>query len=72
MRTIAIGSRIKFLRTRHCLTQGQLALALGVTPQAVSRWELAYAYPDLELLPAIAKYFGVSTDFLFGIEQPGT
>ena len=72
MRNIPIGSRIKLLRTRRRLTQGQLALVLGVTPQAVSRWELAYAYPDLELLPALAKYFAVSTDYLLGVEPEET
>ena len=71
MRNIAIGSRIKTLRTERRLTQGQLALALGVTPQAVSRWEVERSYPDLELLPVIAAYFSVSTDFLLGVE-PGT
>lgn len=72
MHTIAIGNRIRRLRTERRLTQGQLALALGVTPQAVSRWELAYAYPDLELLPVIAAYFTVSTDYLLGVEKEGT
>ena len=66
--TIAIGNRIKTLRSARRVTQKQLAAFLGVTPQAVSRWELASAYPDVELLPAIAKYFAVSTDFLLGVE----
>ena len=69
MKTITIGSRIKTLRTQRRLTQGQLALALGVTPQAVSRWELEHSYPDLELLPVIAEYFSVSTDFLLGMRE---
>lgn len=69
MRNIPIGSRIKLLRTQRRLTQEQLALTLGVTPQAVSRWEVEHSYPDLELLPAIAKYFSVSTDFLLGLRE---
>lgn len=69
MRTITIGNRIKTLRTQRRLTQGQLANALGVTPQAVSRWEVERSYPDLELLPAIAAYFAVSTDFLLGLKE---
>lgn len=72
MKDITIGSRIKTLRTERRLTQGQLAFALGVTPQAVSRWEVERSYPDLELLPVLAKYFGVSTDFLLGVESRGT
>lgn len=70
MRMIAIGNRIKTLRTERRLTQGQLAVILGVTPQAVSRWEVARSYPDLELLPVIAAYFSVSTDFLLGLMDP--
>ena len=70
MRTIAIGNRIKALRTERRLTQEQLAAVLGVTPQAVSRWEKARSYPDLELLPVIAAYFSVSTDFLLGLRDP--
>ncbi|MCH5184019.1 MAG: helix-turn-helix transcriptional regulator [Oscillospiraceae bacterium] len=70
MRTIAVGSKIKTLRTEHRMTQEQLAAVLGVTPQAVSRWEVAKAYPDLELLPVIAAYFSVSTDFLLGLMDP--
>ena len=72
MRTITIGSRIKALRAERCQTQEQLANALGVTPQAVSRWEVEKSYPDLELLPVIAKYFDVSTDFLLGVENRRT
>ena len=66
---IAIGNRIRLLRTQHRLTQGQLANDLGITPQAVSRWELERSYPDLELLPVLAAYFAVSTDFLLGVEK---
>ena len=69
MRMITIGSRIKSLRTQRRLTQEQLALVFGVTPQAVSRWELERSYPDLELLPVIANYFAVSTDFLLGLRE---
>ncbi len=43
-----------------------LADALGVTGQAVSRWEAGGSYPDMELVPAIANYFGITIDELFG------
>lgn len=66
---IAIGKKIKALRAERAVTQEQLAVFLGVTPQAVSRWESQYAYPDIELLPAIADYFSVTTDELLGVRQ---
>lgn len=42
---------------------------LGVSPQAVSRWEANGGYPDMELIPAIANYFNVSIDELFGYSK---
>ena len=59
-----IGEQIKTLRKEKGLTQEQLADALGVSYQSVSRWELGVCYPDMELLPAIANLFGVSIDEL--------
>lgn len=64
--TIKIGAIIKRLRTEKNTTQETLAAALGVTPQAVSRWESECCYPDMELLPALADYFSVSVDELIG------
>lgn len=66
---ISIGNKIKELRAAHHVTQEQLSVFLGVTPQAISRWESGYAYPDIELLPGIADYFGVSADELLGIRK---
>ncbi len=64
---LKIGSIIKELRTGRKLTQEQLAACIGVTPQAISRWEAGNGYPDIETLPAIAAYFSVTTDTLLGI-----
>lgn len=64
---LRIGTTIKNLRLKHKVTQDQLAAFLGVTPQAISRWEAENGYPDIELLPSIAEYFSVSTDDLLGI-----
>lgn len=61
-----LGKRIRELRQRNRITQETLADALGVTSQAVSRWETSGSYPDMEIIPAIANYFGVSIDELFG------
>lgn len=51
------------------LTQEELAGKLGITPQAVSKWENGIGLPDVTLFPLIAKTLGVSTDTLFGIEK---
>lgn len=63
---ITIGKNIKDLRKRDNRTQEDLAKALGVTCQAISRWEAGGGYPDMEFIPAIANYFHVSIDELFG------
>lgn len=65
---IKIGERIRELRGKAEITQEKLAEYLGVTYQAVSRWESGICYPDIELLPALARYFGVSADILLGID----
>ena len=60
-----IGERIGQLRKQAGLKQEELGRAVGVTTQAVSRWECGGA-PDIELLPAIADTLHVSVDELFG------
>ena len=67
---ITLAENIKKLRTEKGLTQSDLAEALSVTPQSVSRWENGLAYPDTQLLPEIAHYFGVTLDELMMGEQP--
>ena len=63
---LSLGTNIRKLRQRDGRTQENLAEALGVTSQAISRWESCGGYPDMEMLPAIANYFGVTIDELFG------
>ena len=65
---ISLGAKIKELRTELKRTQTELAEALSISPQAVSRWEVGVSYPDLDLLPSIANYFGVTIDSLFGYD----
>ena len=60
-----IGNNIKRLRQQKNLTQAHLAERLGVSYQAVSKWENNRGYPDIQLLPQIASVFGVSIDMLF-------
>ena len=61
-----LGIKIKELRRRDGRTQEHLAETLGITAQAISRWESGTTYPDMEMIPAIANYFHVSIDELFG------
>ena len=65
---LKIGERIRELRRSADLTQEELADRLGVSPQAVSRWESAAGYPDTETLPRLANCFGVTLDSLFGYD----
>ena len=60
-----IGNKIKELRKQRGLTQEQLANDIGVTFQAVSKWENNISLPDITLAPVLATYFRVSMDTLF-------
>ena len=62
---IKLGEKIKSLRKQRDISQEVLADCLGVTFQAVSKWETGAAMPDIVLIPAIASFFGISTDELF-------
>lgn len=62
---INLGNKIRALRKKKGITQEQLASALNMSPQAISKWEMGAGYPDVALLPVIAAYFGVSLDVLF-------
>ena len=66
---LTLGEKIKELRKRDGRKQEDLANVLGVTNQAVSRWEKDGSYPDMEMIPAIANYFGITIDELFGYEN---
>lgn len=62
---INMGGKIRQLRKQRNISQEVLAQALGVSFQAVSKWENCVAMPDVAMIPAIASFFGVSTDELF-------
>ena len=66
---IYFSENIKRLRKERNLTQEALADFLGVSFQAVSKWERGESYPDIEMLPEIAVYFGVSVDELLGVNR---
>ena len=62
-----IGTRIKQLRLAASMTQEQLAQKLGVSAQAVSKWESGINMPDILMLPELSVIFGVSIDELFDL-----
>lgn len=66
---LPISNVIRRLRRERDITQEELAAAVGVTYQSVSRWENGQAYPDMELIPKIADFFNISTDILFGTDK---
>ncbi len=63
-----IGQILKELRKANGMTQEQVAEALNVSFQSISRWENGLSYPDITLIPIIARLFNVSTDTLFDMD----
>lgn len=62
---IKLGEKIKTLRKQKNISQEVFANYLGISFQAVSKWENGNTMPDVAMIPAIASFFGVSTDELF-------
>lgn len=67
---IEMANRLTGLRKQHGLSQEQLAEKLGVSRQAVSKWERAEASPDIENLSSLAKLYGITIDELVGGVAP--
>ncbi len=67
--TMNIGNNIAVLRKKKGITQEELANELGVSAQAVSKWENNSSCPDVSLLTKIADYFGVSVDALLRTQE---
>ena len=67
---IEIANRLVNLRKKNGLSQEQLAAKLGLSRQAVSKWERAEASPDTDNLICLAKLYGVSLDDLLNTDEP--
>jgi len=64
---LIIGLKIAYYRKLSGLTQEELAEKVGVSAQAVSKWEQQISCPDIMLLPALANIFSITIDELFGM-----
>ena len=66
---MTLGEKLQRLRKARGMSQEELAAQMGVSRQAVSRWELNIALPDTENVVRLSELFGVTTDYL--LKQPG-
>jgi transcriptional regulator with XRE-family HTH domain len=66
---ISLADKLKELRKSKKVCQEKMAEYLGVSYQAISKWENGITSPDISLLPAIARYFGITVDALLQAEQ---
>ena len=65
-----LNEKIYYYRTKSKMSQEQLAAAVGVSRQAVSKWELGDATPEVAKLVSLAKVFGITTDDLLSEDEP--
>ena len=70
--TIELGNRLAELRKQHGLSQEELADQLGVSRQAISKWERGEASPDTDNLIELARIYGISLDELLGLKKEDT
>ena len=61
------AKKCRELRMKKAVTQEQIATALNLSSQAISKWENGVTLPDITLLPELSVYFGVTIDELFDI-----
>jgi len=66
---LRLGEKILALRRARGLSQEQLSTEIGTSRQAISKWELGEAVPEVENIVQLAKFFGVTTDYLL-IDKP--
>ena len=66
---LELGNRLKNLRQKHNLTQVQVAERLGISKAVVSSYEVASRYPSYDVLVKLAVMYGVTTDYLLGLDN---
>ncbi len=66
MKQILISEKIRAYRREHSLTQEEFGRLLGVSAQAISKWERCECYPDITFLPDIAKVLACDINDFFG------
>lgn len=66
---LSIGANIRRIRIERNLTQEEVAAHLGISFQAISKWERGDGYPDIEMLPPLANYLGITVDELLGASE---
>ena len=64
-----IGNNLKKYRKERNLTQEEVAKHLGISFQSISKWERNDGYPDITMLPVLARYYGVTIDELVGMDE---
>ncbi|MBQ4641135.1 MAG: helix-turn-helix transcriptional regulator [Oscillospiraceae bacterium] len=67
-----VADRIRFLREQMQMTQTDLSKRLGITRSSVNAWELGISIPSTQYIVELAEIFGISTDFLLGVEDTAT
>ncbi len=65
---ITIGKKVKEYREKNGLSQNVFGKIIGVSPQAVCKWELGMSYPDIIILPELAKILECTIDDFFTLE----
>ena len=65
MKKIIVSQKIKTFRYENRLTQEQFATSLGLSPQAISKWEREECYPDITFLPILAETLGCTVNDFF-------
>ena len=68
MNRITIADRMKEYGQNHNVTQKDFAKLIGISPQAISKWEREQGYPDISLLPVLANLLRCSVNDFFEVE----
>ena len=67
-----IAEKLKLLREKRNMTQTDVAKELGITRSSVNAWEMGISVPSTQYVIELARLFGVSTDYLLGLDSTST